>query len=243
MTLGFDDIAVFVKVAREGSFIGAARALAMPTSTVSRPVAALEARLKVQLLRRTTRAISLTDDGLAFAARCGVAFDEIEAASAVLAETGETLRGTLRVAAPPFAGPEMLGPCLLKFAQAYLDMTLDLRIINTTPDLVEDGIDLAFQIGPLRDGRYKARKLWPVPYMLCASRDLVEGRPDLLKMTHPSQLTAQPCVLTPPMRTWMFERQDGSEFSFTPKTVGASIEGPGAWRGSGPARLRCWLPS
>src|SRR3981189_596040 len=81
MTLGFDDVAIFVNVAREGSFVGAARTLGFPTSTISRRIAALEARLKVQLLRRTTRAVRLTDDGCAFAERCGVALDEISTAA------------------------------------------------------------------------------------------------------------------------------------------------------------------
>jgi molybdenum-dependent DNA-binding transcriptional regulator ModE len=81
MSLSYDDVAIFLNVARAGSFVGAARSLRMPVSTVSRRVAALEARLKTQLLRRTTRAVSLTDDGRAFADRCGQAVEEIEAAA------------------------------------------------------------------------------------------------------------------------------------------------------------------
>lgn len=224
MKLGYDDVAIFLSVAREGSFVGAARALTLPVSTVSRRVAALEGRLKVQLLRRTTRAVSLTEDGRAFAARCGAAFEEIESASEALAETDGTLRGTLKVTAPFYACNETFGPYLLGFAAAHPDLVMDLRLTNATPDLVEEGIDVAFQLGPLRDGRYVARRLWPVPYVLCASRELVARRPALQQMTHPRQLTAQPCVLTPPIQVWRFEQSDDSEFTFTPKTLGATVD-------------------
>ena len=104
------------------------------------------------------------------------------------------------------------------------NLVMDLRLTNATPDLVEEGIDVAFQLGPLRDGRYVARRLWPVPYVLCASRDLVARRPALLQMTHPRQLTAQPCVFTPPIQVWRFEQPDGSEFTFTPKMLGATVD-------------------
>ncbi|MDB5367205.1 MAG: LysR family transcriptional regulator, partial [Rhodospirillales bacterium] len=220
MTLGFDDVAIFVRVAREGSFVGAARALGLPTSTISRRIAALEARLKVQLLRRTTRAVSLTDDGCAFAERCGVAFDEIATAADRLGDTGERLRGTLRITAPLFVCPDTFGPSLLAFAAHHPELVMDLRFTNAAPDLVEDGVDLAFQLGPLRDGRHVARKLWTVPHVVCASAALLEQRPALARLTHPRQLADHPCVVTPPLRSWGFER-DGQETSVTPRTIGA----------------------
>jgi DNA-binding transcriptional LysR family regulator len=222
MTLGYDDVAIFVRVAREGSFVGAARALNLPTSTISRRIAALEARLKVQLLRRTTRAVSLTDDGRAFADRCGVAFDEIASASDLLHETSERLRGTLRVTAPPFVCPDTFAPSLLDFAARHPELQLDLQFTNAAPDLVEDGVDLSFQLGPLRDGRHVARKLWSLPYVLGASAALLERRPELRALTQPRDLLDHPCVVTPPMRSWSFVR-DGEEQSITPRVLGATI--------------------
>ncbi|WP_170182039.1 LysR family transcriptional regulator [Phreatobacter stygius] len=224
MPLSYDDVAVFVGVAREGSFVGAARVLGMPVSTVSRRVAALEARLKVQLLRRTTRAVNLTEDGRAFASRCGTAFDEIASAAEALAATAESLRGTLRVTAPFFVCPDTFGPSLLEFAAGHPDLVMDLRFTNAEPDLVEEGIDLAFQLGPLRDGRHVARKLWPVPYRLCASHDFIAGRPDLAGLKHPRELAGHPAVLTPPMLAWSFDHGDGREFALTPKISGATVD-------------------
>ncbi|GIL38168.1 LysR family transcriptional regulator [Roseiterribacter gracilis] len=222
MSLGFDDVAIFVRVARGGSFVAAARALDLPTSTISRRIAQLEARLGVQLLRRTTRAVSLTDDGRAFADRCGVAFDEIATAADNLRETGEVLRGTLRVTAPPFVCPDTFAPSLLEFAARHPELVLDLHFTNAAPDLVEEGVDLAFQLGPLRDGRHVARKLWAIPHVLCASPALLAQRPALLQLTHPRQLADHPCVVTPPMKVWSFER-DKDEVSLTPRTLGATI--------------------
>ncbi|WP_184707634.1 LysR family transcriptional regulator [Rhizobium lusitanum] len=220
MSFGYDDIVIFLAIARHGSFSAAARALNMPTSTVSRRVAALENRLNTQLLRRTTRTIGLTDDGRAFAARCGEAIESIDAASQSLSRDGKGLTGRLRVSAPFFACSELFGPYLLEFAAAHRDLVMDLRLTNGTPDLLEDDIDLAFQFGPLRDSRLIARKLWPVRYVLCVSAKLA---PSADALRHPDQLADLPCVVTPPLDHWLFER-GGEKANITPQTRGATIE-------------------
>lgn len=223
MSLGYDDIAVFLGVAREGSFVSAAKKLRMPVSTVSRRVTALEERLGVQLLRRTTRTVQLTDDGRAFADRCGAAVAEIESATDTLSASGDRLRGSLRVTAPFFACSEMFGPYLLEFAAMHPELVLDLRLTNTVPDLIEDGIDLAFQFGPLPDSPNKARKLWPVRYILCASRSFMSRHPEATDLDHPVQLANIACVVAPSLATWSFER-DGETIDFTPRIRGATIE-------------------
>lgn len=223
MTLSYDDVAIFLRVAREGSFVGAARSLRVPVSTVSRRVAALEARLKTQLLRRTTRAVSLTDDGRAFADRCGQAVDEIEAAADALSANGQNLRGTIRITAPHFACSEMFGPYLLEFAAAHPDLVMDIRLTDATPDLIEEGVDLAFQFGPLRDGRFIARKLWPVRYVLCASQAFLDRHPGIMRLSHPKELAAHPCVLTPPIASWAFDL--GSEqTTIRPRILSAVVD-------------------
>lgn len=226
MNLGFDDLAIFLRVVREGSFVKAARSLGLPTSTVSRRVSALEQRLKVQLLRRTTRAISLTEDGRAFAARCGTAFEEIDLAASALADTGGRLRGTLRMTAPHFACNELFAPYMLDFAARHPELAIDLRLTNATPDLVEDGIDLAFQLSPLPEGRHIARRLWPVPYGIYASRILADRHPGCLTLTHPRDLAQLPCILTPPIAGWSFSSTDGGNacFIFTPRRPAATVD-------------------
>lgn len=221
---GFDDLAIFVSVAQAGSFIRAAAALSLPTSTVSRRVAALEARLKTQLIRRTTRAINLTEDGRALANRCAPALGEIEAAFAALTDGGGKLRGVFRVTAPSYVCPDTFGSWLLEFAASHPELTLDLRLTNVEPDLVEDGIDLSFQVGPLKDQGHVARGLWPIRYQLCAARSLIERFPDLLGLEHPQSLSDYPWVITPPVTTWRFCRHDRDDVTVAPRIVAASCD-------------------
>lgn len=224
MNGGYDDVAVFVRVAQAGSFVGAAKALSLPTSTISRRIAALEERLKTQLLRRTTRAVSLTDDGRAFAERCGPAISEIEAASAALTDNNGELRGALRVTVPAYVCPEMSGKWLLEFAAAHRGLALDLRLTNAEPDLIEEGIDLSFQVGPLRDQPHIARRLWSFRYVLCARRELLETYPELSSVRHPRDLSQFPCVVTPPLDTWRFFHRTDGETDFAPRTAATSTD-------------------
>jgi DNA-binding transcriptional LysR family regulator len=224
MKESFDDLAIFVRVANAGSFVAAAKALSLPTSTVSRRMASLESRLKTQLIRRTTRAVSLTDDGRALAERCRPAFGEIEAASAALTDSNGKLRGTFRVTVPFYVCPNMFGTWLLEFAASHPDLVLDLRLTNAEPDLVEAGIDLSFQVGPLRDQRHVARRLWPVRYMLCAARSMMKSHPGLTTISHPQDLADYPCIVTPPLETWRFERAGRDDFTLAPRLLAASSD-------------------
>ena len=222
--LGYDDVAIFLKVAREGSFVAAAQALGLPTSTVSRRVAALEARFKTQLLRRTTRAVSLTDDGRAFADRAAAAMDALEAAARGLDVCDSRLSGRLTVTAPYHVCNEEFAPHLLAFAAQHPDLVMDLRLTNGSPDLVEEGIDVAFQLAPLPDGRHVARKLWTAPYGLFASRDFLARHPEATSLDHPKRLARLPAVLTPPILTWRFAHASGETYAVAPRALGASVD-------------------
>lgn len=222
--LGYDDVAIFLRVAREGSFVAAARALGLPTSSVSRRVAALEARFKTQLLRRTTRAISLTDDGRAFVDRAAAAMDELEAAARGLDVCHSRLSGKLSVTAPYHVCNEEFAPHLLAFAAEHPDLVMDLRLTNGAPDLVEEGIDVAFQLAPLPEGRHVARKLWTAPYMICASRDFLERYPGVADLDHPKRLSRFPAVVTPPILTWRFVHAGSAPCAVAPRTIGASVD-------------------
>jgi DNA-binding transcriptional LysR family regulator len=213
-----DDIEAFLAVVRAGSFVGAARETGAPVSTLSRRVAALEQRLKTQLLKRSTRSLTLTDDGRSFADRCGAAMAEIAAASAALCERDATLRGPLRVTAPQYACNEEFGPLLLDFAARHPELELDLRLTNGTPDLIEENVDLAFHLTPLPESSHVARKLWTIPYVLCASPKL--NRP----LRHPRELAAQPCVLTAPITVWRFDHPAEGQVAVSPKTLGARVD-------------------
>jgi DNA-binding transcriptional LysR family regulator len=222
--LGYDDVAIFLRVAREGSFVAAAKSLGLPTSSVSRRVAALETRLKTQLLRRTTRAVGLTDDGRAFADRCATAMDEIEAAARGLDLCNSRLSGRLTVTAPHHVCNEEFAPHLLDFAAAHPDLVMDLRLTNGAPDLIEEGVDVAFQLAPLADGRHVARKLWAAPYGVFASRAFLERWPEAASLDHPRRLVRLPAVVTPPIHGWRFVDKSGETFTFAPRALGGSVD-------------------
>lgn len=220
--ISLDDIGAFLAVVRAGSFIGAARETATPVSTLSRRVAALEQRLKTQLLKRSTRSLTLTDDGKGFADRCGAAMAEIAAASAALCDRAATLRGPLRVTAPQYACNEEFGPLLLDFAARHPELELDLRLTNGTPDLIEENVDLAFQLSPLPESSHMARHLWTIPYILCASPAFLGRRSGLLR--HPRDLAGEPCVVTAPIVTWRFDHPAEGKAAVSPRALGARVD-------------------
>lgn len=165
----FEELAAFVAVVEAGSFTAAADRLGAAKSAVSRRVSALEDRLGVQLMRRTTRRLNLTDTGRSFyehSARILADLDEAEAA--VLQEHGE-LRGTLRVALPlSFAVRHMSQP-VAEFQRRHPRVRFDFDLNDRRVDLVQEGMDLAIRIGHLDDSTLIARRLFDARAVVCAS--------------------------------------------------------------------------
>lgn len=217
----YDDLAIFVAVAKESSFRRAAGMLNMPVSSVSRRISALEERFRLPLLRRTTRALSLTPEGETLYARARTTFDELDMISDAIMGGTEVLRGRLVVTAPPIVCTGDWIPFLLGFAERHSELVLDLRLTNAEPDLVEEGIDIAFQLGPLAESSLIARKLWSVRSFVCASPALIDRHPGLMTIDHPSALKDFPCVTLVPGSSWMFEK-DGRRLAFNPSPTGAS---------------------
>ena len=154
----FDDLLAFVTVVETGSFTAAADRLGVAKSAVSRRVSDLEDRLGVQLLRRTTRRLNLTDTGRAFhehASRILADLDEAE--SAVLQQHGE-LRGTLKVALPLSFGIRHMCAPIAEFSRRHPRVEFDLDLNDRRIDLLEEGVDVAVRIGRLRDSSLIARR-------------------------------------------------------------------------------------
>ena len=184
--MDLDGIAVFVKVVQAGSFSQAAKLLNMPNSTVSAKVAALEKRLGVTLLQRTTRRLHLTEAGEGYFRRCMTALEELHAAENELAiERGET-KGVLRLTAPVELGRSALPPVLDVLMKRHPAIEIDLIITNRLVDLVAENIDVAVRAGPLKDSGLIARRfvlgqfgLWASPSYL--KNNSVPRNPDELK--------------------------------------------------------------
>jgi len=160
---------VFARVVEANSFSGAARTLGSTKSAVSKQVARLEAQLGVQLLRRTTRRLSLTDAGQVFYDRAthAVALAR-EAQHAVLALT-ESPRGLLRVTAPLSFGRLRVVPLLPGFLRAYPDLRVQVVLLDRPVDLANEGFDLAIRLTRTLPADVIARKLAPIGYLLCAA--------------------------------------------------------------------------
>jgi DNA-binding transcriptional LysR family regulator len=175
----------FLAVVRAGSFVGAADATGLSKAAVSRHVAELEERLGVRLLHRTTRRLSLTDDGQRFHARAGelmAALDELEAETA---SRGGEATGLLRINAPLTFGNLHLAPLWPRFTAANPKVSLDITLNDRVVDLVEEGYDLAVRITNLSNSQLVSRRLATTRIVLCASPGYLaaHGTP-----THPREL-------------------------------------------------------
>lgn len=204
----FDDLQAFAAVVEAGSFTAAADRLGIAKSAISRRISALEERLGVQLLRRTTRRLNLTESGRSFyehSARILADLDEAE--SAVAQQHGE-LRGTLRVALPlSFGVRHMCGP-IAEFSKLHPKVTFDLNLNDRRIDLLEEGIDVAIRIGRLADSTLIARRLFDARTVVCGSDRYFEehGVPGT-----PDDLRSHPCLVygnVPDPSTWVYRDED-----------------------------------
>jgi DNA-binding transcriptional LysR family regulator len=167
--LDLQQLASFVAVVNAGSFVGATDALGLSKAAVSRHVTDLEAQLGVRLLHRTTRRLSLTDEGQRFHAR---ATELLAAAGELEAETsagsGEAA-GVLRINAPLTFGNLHLAPLWPGFIAANPKVTLDITLNDRVVDLVEEGYDVAVRITNLASSQLVSRRLATTRVVLCAS--------------------------------------------------------------------------
>jgi DNA-binding transcriptional LysR family regulator len=188
----FGEIASFVEVARQRSFVRAAALLQVNVSAVSRAVAALESRLGVRLLQRSTRRVNLTEAGRAHLPRCEALLAELGDAEAAVSERGAALHGSLRVSAPSGLGLTHLVPVLPDFLRRHPQLALDFDMSNRFVDLIEEGYDLAIRVGTLRDSRLAARRLGPNRRMLVAAPDYLHAH---RAPRHPRDLADHPCLI------------------------------------------------
>lgn len=206
-----NDVVVFARVVEAGSFTAAARLLAMPKTTVSRRVAALEREVGVRLLQRTTRSLNLTDAGRLYYEQSSQGLRTIEEANLRLAEARAEPLGTIRISAPVGFGGHFLIRAVVDFLTLYPKTNVELRLTDDKLNLIEDGIDLAFRTGRLEDSTLIARKLGSTHRLLCASHDYLAryGMPE-----GPADLARHRCVIAGPSVSgahWVLDGPQGQE--------------------------------
>ncbi|MET3591240.1 MULTISPECIES: LysR family transcriptional regulator [Mesorhizobium] len=209
--LDLNDIAVFARVVEAGSFTAAARLLAMPKTTVSRRIAALEREVGVRLLQRTTRSLSLTDAGRQYYEQSSLALRALEEANSRLSEARAEPSGTIRISAPVGFGAYFLNGAVVDFLAMYPKTKVELRLTDDRLNLVEDGIDLAFRTGVLQDSTLIARKLGSTHRLFCASPEYIarRGAPE-----RPADLAGHDCVIAGSSAAginWVLDGPNGHE--------------------------------
>ncbi|MFS4459709.1 LysR substrate-binding domain-containing protein [Bdellovibrio sp. HCB2-146] len=184
--MNLDGIDVFVKVVQAGSFTVAARQLGMPVTTVSGKVAALEKRLGITLIHRTTRKLNVTESGEAFYKRCVRALAEVEAGEKELTNARSEPEGVLRLTATADVARVLLAPIITDYLKAYPKVRVEIIATNRLVDLIGEGVDLGFRFGSLKDSTMIARKFISTGASLWASAAYIKkkGAP-----RHPRELS------------------------------------------------------
>lgn len=176
----FQEMQAFVAVVDSGSFVRAAESLNTSKAAVSRHLADLEQRLGIRLLNRTTRSLSMTDEGQLFYLRCTDLLAGLEEAESELSLRSGEPSGHLRISAPVTFGISHLAPLWGTFLQLHPKVSMEVSLSDRTVDLVEDGYDLAIRISRAPHPTFIARKLATTQMVLCASPGYLKrhGRPE-----------------------------------------------------------------
>ncbi len=185
------EMLAFIRVLETGSFSAAGKDLGMTASAVSKVVTRIEQRIGVLLLKRSTRALSVTAEGKQFYENCVRILSDIDQAESDLASRTVSPRGMLRVNASLPFGNHWLLPLLPEFRRRYPEVVLDLSLTDAIVDLARDAVDVAVRMGPLADANFHAR-------LLGRSRRAVVAAPSYFEKNgypeHPNALSKHQCL-------------------------------------------------
>lgn len=195
---------VFATVASLGSYSAAAEKLKISRAMASKHVQYLENSLGARLLNRTTRHISLTEVGKSYQERINAILLDIDDAELAITQLNSEPRGTLRIMAPPSFGAFHLARFIASYNSSYPDVIIEMLLSDRTPDLVEEGLDMAIRVGAMDDSSLVARKLASARMVICGAPEFIAkyGRPET-----PADLDRYNCLLfTPriPANEWQF---------------------------------------
>jgi DNA-binding transcriptional LysR family regulator len=184
-------VTVLMAVVEAGTIAKAAEALGLSPSGVSRAISRLEQRVGARLLARTTRSLSLTDEGRRFYERVGPHLAGIEEAAIEAAGSASKVRGRLRVNIDPFFSRIVLSRHLAAFLARYPDLSVELIMRDSVGDLVADGFDLALRFGEPPVGSFVARKLIETRVLTVASPSYIRAHG---KPRHPKEIEERDCI-------------------------------------------------
>jgi DNA-binding transcriptional LysR family regulator len=177
------EIRLFVEIIKAGNLSAAARVLNSSPAAMSRTLSALESRLGVRLVTRTSRAFDLTEEGSAFLERCQRIVADIEEAEAEASSKTSSVKGKLRIGAPNEIGRRLVAPLIAKFVRKYPDVQVHLMLSDSGLDVIDDALDVALRVGLPADSTVITKKVLSAKRIVCASPAYFElhGTPSILK--------------------------------------------------------------
>jgi DNA-binding transcriptional LysR family regulator len=210
----------FVETAASGSLTAAAERLEISPAAVSKSLARLEQQLGVRLFNRSTRRLSITQEGQRFLGDAGVALRLLDQAVAAVSQSAHEAAGRVRISVGIAFGRRWVLPALPSIAEAHPQLTIDVDLDNRPVDLVAEGYDIGIRGGVIEDSSLIARRVCSLPVVLLAS-------PEYLKQagvpTSPDELSGHRCatvrLASGPAQTWRFMRGGGRRFEFTPQAA------------------------
>ena len=170
-----NSLTIFARVVEANSFSAAARRMKMPVSTVSRRIAELEDQLGVRLLERSTRSLRLTDVGSEVLEHAQRSAELGEAVDSIASNHLTHVSGLLRLSAPPSIADSLLAPLLCAFQRTHPEVRVEVLITERMVDHIEEGVDLVFRIGALKDSSLVARRILTYRHQLLASPAYLAG--------------------------------------------------------------------
>lgn len=244
--MDLDALKTVVLVARHGSFAAVARLVDQDPSSISRIVSGVEARLGLRLFQRTTRRLSVTEEGSVYLSQVAPLLEEFDRAREEAARNRSTPSGLLRLTASVAFGQECIVPLLPAYRERFPEITLELTLSDSNLDLIDSGIDLAIRLAPAPEGDLISSRLMRTAYRVVAAPDYIKrvGLP-----LEPGALETLDCLRTtlPDYRTrWLFRDRKSGEQEEVSVTGSLLISNPLALRqaardGLGPALLADWM--
>ena len=238
-------LATFVRVVDMGSLSKAARSLPSSLTSVSRQLSALEQHFGTQFVRRTTRRLTLTDEGRMLYERAKAILAEFKQVEAALSANHQEPTGRLRVSAPTLIGRALIAPILAEFLRLYPSVSIDLQLVDRAVDMLEEDIHVALRIGHLPDSQLIVRKLSDIQMIVCAAPSYLKlrGTPAM-----PAELSGHDCLAfseTSGVGEWHFGKEARSEcnVAISAKLWINSLDALvlAAAQGAGVVRVPSWL--
>lgn len=200
------DLSIFAKVASAGSLTQAASDMGLSLAVVSKRLAALEEKIGVRLLNRTTRRQSLTLEGSQFHEYCVSILAEVQRAETAMQRSRSEVAGLLKISAPRIFGCKYVAGLVAEFQDMHPNLRVELNLSDEIVDLVDAGIDVALRFGALLDSTMTARYIAPSQRILCASPGYLQRHGVPLT---PHDLAQHRCILygTRNTRHWLFQQE------------------------------------